>query len=348
MPLLPIEEKKVSPQPVVETKQEVKVKKFNMTFLPLLPPEEPQQVAFTTLPAVNLPESTPQQETPPEEQHSEDGGSEEVELVNSPPTPYMPIGYHRYSPTSTPSLSSASDTDTESEAPSVSSPGPSSPIDDYETLTHYFASHATRASQAFDSESPNLALNAVSNIDSTHNPYFPAVSAHAPLPAAVAADPNNALLQQLFSSQVPLSEIPAMVKKLKLEALPSPTLAPPSPFSLYPPESEEDKVEVEVQDAKPTEIGDAEATLRVSGPSGTITKRAFVARPSGLSCWMSNIADSKTSAVSAPRPAMSSTSESPELTVEALRAAYKKASKRSIVDEEGMGLLGPSISRREH
>ena len=198
--------------------------------------------------------------------HSEEAGdsSGEHDLIHSPPPRYMPFAARNMSRSysSTPSLSSASDTDTESETPSVSSPCPSSPLDD-EGLSHYFATRTMLPShaEAFDAELFQRSID-VGN----HNPYFPAV-------------PYEPFSHSTLSSRMS-SEIPTAVQTMKLRGLPSPALQPPSPFSLY----AERETPAEIANAL---LDDASSISRVSTSSCASgvrpTKRSFVSRPSFLS-----------------------------------------------------------------
>lgn len=157
LPLLPVrEEPKVITLPQTLPRPPP-AKKFNMTFVPLLPPEPPAMPAADA--AVEL---TPQSETPPGDDQQESAG--EPELVNSPPPIFVPLNISRSS-SSTPSLSSAaSDTDTESETPSVSSPLPSSPSEDDAALSNYF--------------DPRPHVDSSESLFGTINPYFPVLPAH--------------------------------------------------------------------------------------------------------------------------------------------------------------------------
>ncbi|KAI0085791.1 hypothetical protein BDY19DRAFT_908783 [Irpex rosettiformis] len=259
VPLLPIAEvaKPPPPPPVVAPSRPVK--KFNMTFVPLLPPGEPVQPPTPTQATASEPvQLIPQCETPPEHKdealHPEDAG---FDHMHSPPEDYVPFNGFRSS-TSTPSLSSASDTDTESETPSVSSPGPSSPFDD-DTLPGYFTS-----SRALNSDVPNSDLlhsstDASSDAHlttSNHNPYFP------PVPTSTEQTPR------MHTAGYDLSEV-LRNRKMQLQALPSPALLPPSPFSLYPGEDGEVG-----DDAGPHIRGTAKASS---------SRRAFAKRSSVLS-----------------------------------------------------------------
>ncbi|KAI0342952.1 hypothetical protein BDW22DRAFT_1356490 [Trametopsis cervina] len=277
VPLLPVkEEVKLPPPPPVVAPPPVR--RFNMTFVPLLPPEDPAPPVIPPKPSTESVELTPQNEVPPEaepEEHLSQAEDSDLESVHSPPSNYLPLSMLSRSYTSTPSLSSASDTDTEteSEAPSVSSAGPSSPReqddDDGTMLSHYFVSHATFGS---------------GRGSGTHNPYFPALGG------------------EPFVSE----------SKVRLHALPSPALQPPSPFSLYPGEGGEQEGE-----GRP-----ARGSMR--------GKREFVKRPSALSAL----------------EGMGSDMMSPELTIEAMRNVPASRLVEA-AEEEGDMLLRPSLTRRE-
>ena len=242
----------------------------------------------------------------------------ESELSHSPPSSYVPLNIHR-SYTSTPSLCSASDTDTESETPSVSSPCPSSPAES--DLAHYFEPHG----EAFDNELHRHYRHHSSN----HNPYFPAI------PASVG------VLQNVIAED-------SMVTKIKLEALPSPALQPPSPLSLDGTEEGEEG----------SSRAGAQTVMRGS-PIRSAVKRPYVPRPSSLSSRaqqqetlnavsesLSALATSATPLVS-PSPAL----DTPELTIESMRApAYFQVPlgwRRVPQAVANDGMLEPSIRRRE-
>lgn len=339
------------------------VKHFNMPFVPLLPPEEHSNTP-TSAPAASEPanDSTPQSESPPDDEHQR----EQAEFEEREPSSYFPITYHRHrhSPTSTPSLSSASDTDTESEAPSMNSPDPSSPVDDYDALSHYFMSRAAFSHP--DVEHPHDTHVA----HAAHNPYFPHYNSIAP-DAGLRNPPIPA------QHTTALSHMPA-VKNVKLAALPSPALAPPSPFSLYPPGAEDADADGE------GEVDLGEAVLRVPVPAAG-AKRMFAARPSGLSVSSTTSSSSSASSFSsrasvtgegepeqeqkqevdlerlrqvepspAPPSGATSLSTTPELTIEYMREAYDdmvaaaaKRQEEEAARESSRSLLGPSISRIE-
>jgi hypothetical protein len=322
VPLLPVPEVKVAPEaPVLSPPPPAK--RFNMTFVPLLPPEEPSKPpsAPSTAVAADLVELTPRDETPVEEdiRHSEP----EVELTNSPPSTYMTFNLHR-SYTSTPSLCSASDTDTESETPSVSSPSPSSPAES--DLAQYFESrpHA----EVLEGELRQQSVMA------NHNPYFPALI------------PGGSILPHV------LAEAP-VVRKLQLEALPSPALQPPSPFSLDAPgldEAEDELVKSGVQ------------TMSRGSPirGGTLTRRTFIPRPSSLSSLSSlsqgqaaldAVSESLSALATTVPPAFSPALDTPELTIESMRApSYVRIPekwRRAPGAIDGEGILEPSIRRRD-
>ena len=221
------------PPPAVTAPPKV-AKKFNMTFVPLLPPEEPVQLPTPTQATITeAAELTPQNETPPERE------DDDLDSVHSPSSDYVPFNGPR-SYNSTPSLSSASDTDTESETPNVSSPGPSSPFDD-DTLPGYFAPSTTLSTDVPDAELLEATADVGSNARSTlsedhHNPYFP------PIPTSAQQTPRAA------TAAYDLADI-LKTKGMSLHAMPSPALLPPSPFSLYPGEDAEscDTVEPELR-----------------------------------------------------------------------------------------------------
>ncbi|GJE93263.1 hypothetical protein PsYK624_094220 [Phanerochaete sordida] len=327
VPLLPVQEeaKVAAPPPVVQPPPPAR--KFNMTFVPLLPPEElqkaPEVAPSPNTSSADAPaELTPQNETPPED----DSQHAAPDLISSPPSSYVPLNFRR-SCMSTPSLCSASDTDTESETPSVSSPCPSSPAES--DLAHYFETHGTLASHsdAFDTELHHRA--SLSN----HNPYFPALPVSA------------GLLQSV------LAEAP-MVTKIKLQALPSPALQPPSPLSLDGSEGEEDA---------PTE-GTKTVTRGspIRGSAAAIAKRQFIPRPSSLGSLSSiaqqqetldAVSESLSALANAATPSASPSLETPELTIESMRArSYFKVPvdwRRVPPPADREGILEPSIRRRE-
>ena len=371
VPLLPLaEEKKAHEEPAIPllVHSAPPAKHFNMTFLPLLPPEDaaPSTPTNASPPYVGraLPtdEDTPQKEGPSLEDEArmrrEPLDFEDAEASYFPAA----LSRHRRSPTSTPSLSSASDTDTESDAPSVNSPDPSSPVDDYDALTHYFAAHPP-----FVGHNDHDHDAAETNGHASHNPYFPAISpiATRPIPHADPALNNTPLLAAPVTRSQPAAVV-AAVKKMKLEALPSPALVPPSPFSLYEAGAEAEDTDTEGEDEGE---GGAAAVVRVSAVDGS-GKSLPVALPLYVSSLPSSVSTS-TSASSAasedgdadtekeevdvarlrflePSPAPSYVSDTPELTIEAMRDAYDTLAARRIDREAGTSageLLGPSLSR---
>ena len=255
-----------------------------MTFVPLLPPVEPPSlpVPIHSEVLVSLPQQQQQQQSPsppepaslesvlPVEEalasltlHHEMHSESEAEDSDSASGPHhrhrhrrpmtMPL-YPSPSSSATPSLSSASDTDdmdTESEAPSVvgGSSVPSSPSE--RDITHeYFVATAASGSAISGGEI---------------NPYFPVLPPgddaaqyhHSPLtprqnqildackiarpgqtpPLSSACSGAPVLIRKSESSDV----TDVLLRKIKLEAIPSPSLLPPSPFSLYPPSPETER-----------------------------------------------------------------------------------------------------------
>ncbi|KAK7687721.1 hypothetical protein QCA50_008937 [Cerrena zonata] len=170
------------------------------------------------------------------------------------------------SPTSTPALSSASDTDTESEAPSTSNP----PSPNEPELMGTFASSTNSEGR---------------RERGTINPYFPLLPSHAVAPNTRPgqtppfsmiypeyAQGENLRTPSSDDSEVTLSNL---VNKVKLQAIPSPSLAPPSPFSLYPPSKNPSPIE--------------ERFARGQTQSGVMTKRAFAAARSRSALSLSSI-----------------------------------------------------------
>ena len=287
------------------------------------------------------------------------------ESSHSPPTSYMRLhlGHVSRSYTSTPSLSSASDTDTESETPSVSSPCPSSPVVDEDALSHYFDTTLPTHADAFDAELFQRRLDIAGAPSSRHNPYFPSV---APSDAAFTSSSSSSSLLSNGTSLLSSSTITSLatcdvapaIKKIKLQALPSPALQPPSPFSLYPSETYASSEEHD-DDENDRAVAHASREALISGkldgvrpltrvvplmPAASNTntgvasaKRTFVPRPSLLSANGVGLGLSGTS------PGLS-----PELTIEAIRAsAYGRPSLESYAARtEDDVLLAPSISRR--
>ncbi|KIP03439.1 hypothetical protein PHLGIDRAFT_37440 [Phlebiopsis gigantea 11061_1 CR5-6] len=313
VPLLPVQEEvKVAVEPPILTPS-TPTRKFNMNFVPLLLPEEAPKPAISSLPAIRPPtsfselepaETTPQAETPPED----DDHHDEFEQEFSPPSSYVPLNFNRsYAPT--PSLCSASDT--ESETPSVSSPCPSSPAESEYIKSHYFDSRLGVVSHGdgYDVASSN------------YNPYFP------PLPIS-SSMPSHVLSDALAG------------KRVHLQALPSPALQPPSPFSLNP--ADDDST-------------GAEALTPTKG-----VRRPFIPRPSSLSSLSAAAAQSQEvlDAVSETLGALTVTStptlespapETPELTIAYMRAAaYARAPDDwTRMAQRGESILEPSIRRRE-
>ncbi|THH27205.1 hypothetical protein EUX98_g6981 [Antrodiella citrinella] len=240
------------PEPPTQGPGQVK-RKLNMAFVPLLPPAE------DVAPPPSQPEVLTQQTTqPPDPIELESAllGDEaaaslssldllqsesEAETDNeSSPHTSSTSHYHRRrlvpmytgSPSSstTPSLSSASDTDdmdTEDEPPSVvdGSSAPSSPMEregSVATLDH--------------------------DREYNDNPYFPSLlSLQTPRQHPMLADMceiarpgQTPPLSSLYplASQQGLGLDMDMDQKMRLEAIPSPSLVPPSPFSLYTPSPE--------------------------------------------------------------------------------------------------------------
>jgi len=155
-------------------------------------------------------------------------------------TTIIPMYAGSPSSSTTPSLSSASDTDdmdTEDEPPSVvdGSSAPSSP-GERECFSALSQVHV-------------VAANA-KTMANTNNPYFPPLSSHTQdrrmhTPQTPRQDSKIADMCEIarpgqtppLSSLYPEHHARAMGMlrdKVRLEAIPSPSLAPPSPFSLYP------------------------------------------------------------------------------------------------------------------
>lgn len=324
LPLLPVQETALSSEPPI-LPPPTPTNRFNMTFVPLLPLEDvsavPPPVTVVTAPA----ETTPQNEVPPEEHTHQD--EHEPEFVTSPPSTYMSLNFNG-SCSSTPSLCSASDT--ESETPSVSSPCPSSPEENDATLSHYFEAGVTLA-EAYDT---GLHQHSVS-VTSNHNPYFPAMPVGSSLPSHVLAEA-------------------AVVKKIQLQALPSPVLLPPSPLSLSPLGSEENEEGVK----------DGAETVTRGSPTkgaGSTMKRPFIPRPSSLSSLSSavqgrDVLDAVSESLSAlamtGTPTLESPAlETPELTIGTMRAPCyvrgpdgRSGGPQAVAGES---ILEPSIRRRE-
>lgn len=222
-----------------------------MTFLPLLPPSEqsspqPAQsqsqmpvvpvvleavpVAEETLASLAVHHDQSESEAEDSTDHESSGSHHRHRLMN------MPSYSSSRSSSTTPSLSSASDTDdmdTESEAPSVigGSSEPSSPGEREIGIGEYFV------------------------VNGEVNPYFPSISPTnvSGAPRTPRQDPTYDVCKISQPGQTPpLSAMypgVALVlaqqqqqddsgRKVKLEAIPSPSLVPPSPFSLYPPTAE--------------------------------------------------------------------------------------------------------------
>ena len=170
------------------------------------------------------------------------------------------------------------------------------------------------------------------SVTSNHNPYFPAIPVGSCLPSHILADAN--------------------VKKIQLQALPSPALLPPSPLSLTPVGTEEND---EPRDG-------AETVTRGSPTKGAeMVKRTFIPRPSSLSSISSvaqgqdvlnAVSESLSALAVTGTPTMESPApETPEYTIESMRApSYVRVPDswgRGSPSLVGESILEPSIRRRE-
>ena len=360
LPLLPIQDEVNS---VTQTfhKPPPPRKKLNMTFVPLLPVSEPTQLPYeasTHSPAPGNPEMTPTGSTRSlsESDCTSDitsGESEGDQLLKGTHGQLCLLPLFRApSPSSTPSLSSASDTGTESEAPSTSNPSSPSELATAEMLNSYFA-YALEASRE-----PN-----------DINPYFPLTTevdpvsltsrSHLPLQSAehhyVAGDSNPEQDRSITLGQFPHAEGGSrhsltMRLKTKLQAIPSPSLMPPSPFSLNPPSNGASPIEgvgISGIASPPTPT----STTAIASPSQEIAPN-FVPtsrRASNASRGKSSLSFSSSITIPGVSPALStmsgfsSVSDTPELTIERMREMNLGASVAAI---DFADVLGPSIRRK--
>ncbi|KAI0742016.1 hypothetical protein C8Q80DRAFT_1221814 [Daedaleopsis nitida] len=151
-----------------------------------------------------------------------------------------------------------------------------------------------------------------------------------PLPPALVAGPNSSL------PATPISMSRTLQKKLMLEALPSPTLAPPSPFELEPHSartSPKASVSVDVEVAM-TKLSLAGFNIR----DGTMRAVPATKRPLDAAPALRAIA----------APSEENTPDgSPLLTVENVRASWDARARASIAaGGGGPRLIAPSLSRR--
>ncbi|CAL1715314.1 unnamed protein product [Somion occarium] len=247
VPLLPVQEQSIpAPQPAVQKPPEPK-RRFNMTFVPLMPLPQPLSPSASTSSLVppEEPEKQPDMGEAANEATPESYPDTQLEGQVEPDISYSSSFFRAPSPTSTPALSSASDTDTESEAPSTSDPpSPSEPgITDMASSSYF---HSTLPSEENSDHEPV-------------NPYFPIVESESPRRSCLPTNPNIGALRTTArpgqtpplsmtqsscdSGSVPTPSVTnppdvtlsTLVNKVTLQAIPSPCLAPPSPFSLYPP-----------------------------------------------------------------------------------------------------------------
>lgn len=352
VPLLPVQdEHKPPPEPPVQKPVEPR-RKFNMAFVLLLPPVEvPSVQAESAIPAAPQSQPSPSapelasRETntaPPVEEalasfslHHDIPSESEAEDATDSESPPEPSSHHQHhrrrlmtiplyssSPSSstTPSLSSASDTDdmdTESEAPSVvdgeSVPGSPS---EQGASSEYFAVGVGITEGEVNPYFPMLP-SSHSTSSRQHSPHTPR---QRPIPdlCMIARPGQTPPLSSLYPDvTVPmltkrgeLGEV--VVRKVKLEAIPSPSLVPPSPFSLYPPSPEFRK----------TNASTSSTQQGAEGPV-VMTKRAFFTRNS-----------SKLSLTSVP-------------TVGFALDAEEEEEEQRIEGRSGLGLLRPSFRRRK-
>lgn len=258
VPLLPIEEPLFLPTAVVEPPPPPPAprRKINMTFVPLcevkdesLTPPEPPQTFAQAVHALNPPTSvrstSPEVHTPLEtvpESPGEEIEEPSVIPLNSIVTRQGRIALSLTDPgaASTPALSSASDTETETEtdtdadtftdtdaesdfAPSTSTATSSvpSPPCEIDASEYFVAEDDCRITSGEISEVSRRKVEVHQEVKG----YFSAV---VPL-SRPGETPPLSVLYPTEGAQVP---VPALKK---LQALPSPALVPPSPFSLYPP-----------------------------------------------------------------------------------------------------------------
>ncbi|KAL4252898.1 hypothetical protein ABKN59_003560 [Abortiporus biennis] len=327
VPLLPPQEAPSIPEPVPIQKPPEAPKKFNMAFVPLLP------VVSSAI--VERQES--------EEPHSEHNYPSDTETERMSPASSEDHQYRAPSPTSTPSLSSASDT--ESEEPNNSNPSSPVELDTSGMLANYFAS-ALNASTEQNEINPYFPIYADDEtISSDSRPLSRPPNLHLPIPAA-----QNTRLGE--SGQTPVLTVSetlpsAALRKTKLQAIPSPSLLPPSPFSLNPPSNRGSPVD---ENAK-NNFSVASPSVANSSGVGTMTKRAFAASRGRSSLSLSSIPSSALKAAQSQQQQRTTlTPATPELTIEYLRQSYdaNRFGKplASVPQETESELLGPSISRR--
>lgn len=208
------------------------------------------------------------------------------ECQNSDSDSSYPSFFRTPSPTSTPALSSASDTDTESEAPSTSNPpSPDEP-----------------ANLSMLSSSSLSAYSELHIDQGAINSYFPLLPQSSSLHSETmrTVPPNmrpgqTPPLSMIYPEYVDADSLPTpsiddlevglsnFVNKVKLQAIPSPSLAPPSPFSLYPPSKNASPVEERFARSHMGSQG------QMLGQSGVMTKRAFAAARSRSALSLSSI-----------------------------------------------------------
>ncbi|KAH8103926.1 hypothetical protein BXZ70DRAFT_1005479 [Cristinia sonorae] len=271
LPLLPVQEQpKLPPEPPIQKPAEPK-RKLNMTFLPLLPPTEtpvsqpePPSSIIQQQDPVNAPPSVAEAAAPTSTHHDAQSESEAEDTTDNESLSSgshhhsshrhrrtMNIPLYASSPTSsaTPSLSSsASDTDdldTESEAPSVvsGSSTPSSPME-RDTAHEYYSRERNIAGEV-SSYFPVVPHPDVTRQHHQRTPQPDVVYDMCSIAGPGQTPPLSSLypeLRKVDSLETLTGEMESEVaRKIRLEAIPSPSLVPPSPFSLYPPSPETER-----------------------------------------------------------------------------------------------------------
>lgn len=268
MPLLPIEEPLVLPTPIVEPPPPPPGprRKINMTFLPLCESKEDTEAALSpqsqsqTHTAQAMRPSTPTHTVPephtPLETVTESGEETAVPSIFPP----MSVALTRHTriplvltvpgPTNTPSLSSASDTEPETEtdtdtftdtdaesdfAPSTSTGASSvsSPLCDVDVSEYFFAKAGPSEGTLVvtPSESGEVSEREEQEVRNYFSSVMPLRSNPGMTPPLSALYPSHPLNLGPGHGN---GFVPPL-KSVRLQALPSPALVPPSPLSLYPP-----------------------------------------------------------------------------------------------------------------
>jgi len=357
-----------------------------MTFVPLLPPAEEVQAVLplTQLDTESSAPARQSHASADPTGHvnaSSDAASEVFEEASTPlseplileehsedtNTVLNPL-FHSHSVTSTPALSAASDTDTESEANCLSSSPPSPREMDLAsymrktdecmeslrqgedlTINSYFAMYEGNPGEGDLTTPPSSGVppqGCSSRISAIVSDDIHAMSGPGSTPPLSQLFPVGTSCVSSDPSAFIALTLPPRYNKMKLEAIPSPSLIPPSPFLLTPPGS----VAVSPVDERSTvsTIPQLPGGGIVNGlPASVAAKRSLIfnggfdSRPRSRSLLALSSVPSPGPLTSSPGSNGSSeltTPDTPELTIERMRPGGG--------EHERTQKLGPSLGRK--